>query len=100
MGDVQNHPTAMAVTITPPPPSLPPSQRAEPPGTQFVIRQTRARSGMSGRLWRIVGRAFAERGSSPIMKRISGRTRMSSATQARGDITNQAWPSDALASPL
>jgi len=25
---------------------------------------------------------------------------MSSATQARGDITNQAWPSDALASPV
>jgi hypothetical protein len=41
MGDVQNHPTPVAGTITPPPlPSLPPSQCADPPRTQSVIRQT------------------------------------------------------------
>ena len=79
-----------------------PAGRPLHPGTFEVGIGLRAsaRSGMSGRLWRIVGRAFAERGSSPIMKRISARTRMSSASQARGDITNRAWPSDALASPL
>jgi hypothetical protein len=72
MGDVQNHPTAMAGAITPPLPSLPPSQRAEPPTTQSVIRQTRAHNGMSGRLRGIAGRPFAERRSLPIMRYISG----------------------------